>query len=115
MQRNSNTLKPLVYYLCKKSIVELIFRDLTGIEEKCYTLLQEAGFEDVEVKTEQFGSYICLSGTKGTREGSLEHPLCRPLGQPPEQLKQAKAEYLAEIEALVIDEGIWNDITIFLS
>ena len=41
--------------------VSLIFSDLTGTKEKCYTLLQEAGFEDVEVKTEQFGSYISLS------------------------------------------------------
>ena len=31
----------------------------------------------------------------------------------PEQLEQAKAEYLAELEALVTDKGIWNDITTF--
>ena len=31
----------------------------------------------------------------------------------PAQLEQAKAEYLAELEALVTDKGIWNDITTF--
>lgn len=94
--------------------VELVFSDLTGTEEKCYTLLGEAGFEDVKVKTEQFGSYISLSQVKGTWEGSLKNPLCRPLEQlEPEQLEQAKVDYLAELEALVIEKGIWNDITTF--
>lgn len=93
--------------------VSLIFSDLTGTEKKCYTLLQEAGFEDVEVKTEQFGSYISLSETKGVWEGSLKHPLCRPLGQLEPQLEQVKTECLAEIELLVTDKGLWNDITTF--
>ncbi|NEQ25977.1 MAG: methyltransferase domain-containing protein, partial [Microcoleus sp. SIO2G3] len=35
--------------------ISLMFNDLTGTEEKCCTLLWEAGFESVEVKTEQFG------------------------------------------------------------
>lgn len=60
--------------------VELIFSTLTGTEEKCYTLLQEAGFEDVEVKTEQFGSYISLSQTKGTWESSSSILCVVPLG-----------------------------------
>ena len=93
--------------------VELIFSDLTGTEDKSYTLLQEAGFEDVEVKTEQFGNYISLNQAKGTLEGSFKHPLCRPLLQLPEQLEQVYAECLAELEALVTDKGIWNDITTF--
>lgn len=98
----------------RKYGVELIFSDLTGTEEKCYTLLQEAGFEDVAVKTEQFGSYVNLSEAERTWEGSLKHPLCSPLLKlSPEQLEQAKAEYLAELEALVTDQGIWNDITTF--
>lgn len=94
--------------------VELVFSDLTGTEEKCYTLLREAGFENVEVKTEQFGSYISLSEVQGTWKGSFKHPLSRPIEQlSPEQLEQAKTEYLAELEALVTDKGIWNDITTF--
>ena len=87
---------------------------MTGDEEKCYSLLREAGFEDVKVETEQFGSYISLSEVKGTWDGSLKHPLCRPLLQlSPKQLEQAKAEYVASLEALVTEKGIWNDITTF--
>lgn len=94
--------------------VELVFSDLTGTEEKCYTLLQEAGFADVEVKTEQFGNYISLDEAKRTWDGSLKHPLSRSLNQlSPEQLEQAKTEYFAELETLVTDKGIWNDITTF--
>lgn len=105
--------------VAKRYGVELIFSDLTGTKEKCYTLLREAGFEDVEVKTEQFGSYISLSQAKGMGEGSFRnlrnpHPLSRPLLQlQPEQLEQLKAECLVELEALVTDKGVWNDITTF--
>jgi len=94
--------------------VSLIFSYLTGTEEKCYSLLQKAGFEDVKVKTEQYGSYISLSEAKKSWEGSLKFPLCRPLEQlSREQLQQAKADYFTELEALATDKGIWNDITTF--
>ena len=100
--------------VAKRYGISLIFNDLTGTEEKCYAVLQEAGFESVEVKTEQFGRYISLSEVKGSWEGSFKHPLCYQLMQlKPEQLEEAKAEYLAELEALVTDKGIWNDITTF--
>lgn len=96
--------------------VSLLFSDLTGTEEKCHTLLREAGFKDVEIKTEQFGSYISLSETKRTWEDSLKHPLCRPLKQlSSAQLEQAKAEYFVELEALVTAQGIWNDTSTFFA
>jgi ubiquinone/menaquinone biosynthesis C-methylase UbiE len=94
--------------------VELVMSNLTGTQEKCYTLLREAGFEDVEVKTEQFGNYISLSEAKGGWDGGFKHPINRPLRQlKPEQVERAKAEYEAELEALVTDKGIWNDTTTF--
>ncbi|MGB7442008.1 MAG: methyltransferase domain-containing protein [Coleofasciculaceae cyanobacterium] len=94
--------------------VSLVFSDLTGTEEKCHVLLQEAGFQDIEFKTEQFGKYASLNQIKWPWENILEYPLCRPLKQlSSQQLEQAKAEYEAELEALVTDKGIWNDITTF--
>lgn len=104
--------------VAQKYGVSLIFNDLTGTEEKCYTLLQQAGFDDVEVRTEQYGSYIDLSVAKKSWEGSLKHPLCSPLCRPlgqlsREELQQAKAEYFTQLEALETDKGIWNDITTF--
>jgi len=31
----------------------------------------------------------------------------------PETLAQLKAEYIAEVKALITDKGIWNDVTTF--
>ena len=31
----------------------------------------------------------------------------------PEKLQQCKVEYIAELQALATDKGIWNDITTF--
>jgi ubiquinone/menaquinone biosynthesis C-methylase UbiE len=94
--------------------VTLIMSDLTGTPQKCQALLQNAGFEDIEMKTEQFGGFIHLNEAQNAWEGSLKHPLCRSLAQlDSEQLAQAKADYLARLEALVTDKGIWNDITTF--
>ncbi|HAZ48666.1 MAG TPA: methyltransferase, partial [Cyanobacteria bacterium UBA11371] len=44
----------------KKYGVSLIYNDITGTAEKCHNLLQQAGFKDIEVKTEQYGNYISL-------------------------------------------------------
>lgn len=94
--------------------ISLVFSDLTGTEEKCHLLLKEAGFEDIEVKAEQFGKCVNLNQIKWQWEDILNFPLCRLLNQlSSEQLEQAKAEYEVELKALVTDKGIWNDITTF--
>jgi len=89
----------------------------TGTVEKCHRLLEQAGFEDVDVKIEQDGSYISLEKAKAMWPGS-SHPA--PGQYPPplstlssEQLAQAKVEFEAELEALQTEQGIWNDITTF--
>ena len=89
----------------------------TGTVEKCRSLLEQAGFEDVEIKIEQDGSYISLEKAKAMWAGS-SHPA--PGQYPPplstlstEQLAQAKAEFEVELEALQTEQGIWNDITTF--
>jgi ubiquinone/menaquinone biosynthesis C-methylase UbiE len=91
----------------------------TGTIEKCHNLLTDAGFEAIEIKSEQDGSYINLEQAKQMWAGS-EHPapgqFPNPLSQlSSEQLEQAKAEFEAELEALVTEQGIWNDITIFFT
>lgn len=86
----------------------------TGTAQKCSALLQEAGFEDVEVKTEQFGSYISMSQAQGQWESALKNPHCHSLRQLSlEQLEQLKIDCVTELEALVTDKGIWNNITTF--
>jgi hypothetical protein len=91
----------------------------TGTAQKCHDLLASAGFEEVEVKAEQYGGYISLdrakqmwTGTSHPTPGQFPNPLVQLSA---EQLEQARAEYNAQLEALVTDRGIWNDITIFFT
>lgn len=91
----------------------------TGTIEKCHDLLTAAGFEAIEIKPEQDGGYISLEQAKRMWAGS-EHPapgqFPNPLSQlSSEQLEQAKAEFEAKLEALVTEQGIWNDVTIFFT
>lgn len=100
--------------VAKRYGVELIFSESTGTEEKCCALLQAAGFEEIEVKVEQFGNYVTLTEAQGMWEGMLKFPLCRQVRElEPEKLEQVKAEYFAELEALETEKGIWNDILTF--
>ena len=87
----------------------------TGTVEKCRSLLEQAGFKDIEIKIQQDGSYISLEKAKAMWAGS-SHPA--PGQYPPplstlstEQLAQAKAEFENELESLQTERGIWNDIT----
>ena len=91
----------------------------TGTIEKCHDLLAAAGFKVIEIKPEQDGGYISLEQAKRMWAGS-EHPapgqFPNPLSQlSSEQLEQAKAKFEAELEALVTEQGIWNDLTIFFT
>jgi ubiquinone/menaquinone biosynthesis C-methylase UbiE len=103
--------------VAEKYGISLAFSKPTGTVEKCHHLLAEAGFEQIEVNAEQYGSYISLERAKRMWAGS-SHPapgqFPNPLGQlSSEQQEQAKAEFDAELEALVTEQGIWNDETTF--
>lgn len=88
--------------------------ELLGTSEKCRQLLQETGFVNIEIKQEQFGDYISLDDMESWWDRNLNNALGKPLLQlDPEKLEQCKAEYIAELEALATDKGIWNDITTF--
>ena len=77
--------------------------------EKCHKMLREAGFEDIKVITEQLGNYISNADTLWNI--NLNSACGNPLLQLSlEKLEQCKAEYIAELEALATDQGIWNDV-----
>jgi SAM-dependent methyltransferase len=90
-----------------------------GAVEQCQNLFTNAGFEAVEIKTEQHGSYTNLDKAKATWEGIVVHPSSTSLkifGNGLSQLSspelaQLKAEFDAELEALQTDRGIWDDLT----
>jgi ubiquinone/menaquinone biosynthesis C-methylase UbiE len=78
--------------------------------EQCQALLQEAGFRDIEVRTEQLGYY--LSDANAYWEDTVRWNGGRRdlLSQvPPDKLDQFRAEHLADVSALATDQGIWVD------
>jgi ubiquinone/menaquinone biosynthesis C-methylase UbiE len=98
--------------------VSLLFSKPTGTVEKCHNLLQQAGFVEIDIKTEQDGGYISLESAKGmwAGDGSAPAPGQHPnplLQLSSEQLTQARVEFDAELETLQTEQGVWNDITIF--
>ncbi|MBE9127683.1 MULTISPECIES: class I SAM-dependent methyltransferase [unclassified Coleofasciculus] len=106
---------PVIMKVCAKYGFELPnLHELLGSPEKCYTFLQEIGFKNIDIKTEQFGSYLSLDDAKNYWKGtwlcSNGHPL---LHLPNEQIEQLKAEFKAEVEKLATYQGIWHDITTF--
>lgn len=83
-----------------------------GTSEKYYNLLRQAGFRNIDVKTEQFGDY--LRNPESVWDANVNSAFGFQVFQlPPEKLAQRKAEYIAELEALATDQGIWNDIETF--
>ena len=85
-----------------------------GTPEKCHSLLQEAGFVNIEIKQKQFGDYISLSDMESWWDRNLNNALGKPLLQlDSEKVEQCKVEYMAGLEALATHKGIWNDITTF--
>lgn len=100
--------------VAKKYGINLIFNQPTGTVEKCYALLDDAGFEDIEVKTDQLGGNVSFKPDTEKWERTLKNPLSLPLKElSAEQLEQVKMDYFAELEGLVTDKGIWNDILTF--
>lgn len=106
---------PVIIKVCAKYGFSLPnLHEPLGNPEKCYTLLQEVGFQDIEIKTEQFGSYLSLDEAKNFWKGKWLHPNGHPLLQlSDEKIEQLKAEFRAEVERLATDKGVWHEITTF--
>ena len=103
--------------VAQKYGVSLAFSKPTGTIEKCHDLLKTAGFEAIEIKSEQDGSFISLKQAKRMWSGG-SHPAPGQFPNPMNQLssgqlEKLKAEFEAELAVLVTEQGIWNDVTIF--
>lgn len=85
---------------------------LAGVAS-CEALLGEAGFTDVNVQTEQLGYYRTPLERWQEIEASLEG---RPLAQfSEEERAQIEEEYLAELEPLKTEQGLWVDVATHFS
>jgi ubiquinone/menaquinone biosynthesis C-methylase UbiE len=98
--------------------VSLLLSKPTGTVEKCHDLLQQAGFDKIDIKTETDGNYIGLDQAKNMWSGNSSSPMP---GQHPnpvlklttEQLAQARVEFDEKLLSLQTEQGLWNDGTIF--
>jgi ubiquinone/menaquinone biosynthesis C-methylase UbiE len=101
-----------------KHDVSLLLNKPTGTVEKCRDLLQQTGYESIEIESVPDGNWIGLEKAKGmwAEPGSFPAPGQHPhpaLQLTAAQLGQAKIEFDAELDKLQTDRGIWDDGTIF--
>jgi ubiquinone/menaquinone biosynthesis C-methylase UbiE len=90
-----------------------------GSVEQCQNLFANAGFEAIEINTEQRGSYTNLDKAKATWEGIVVNPSATSLRVSGNnlsqllsaQLSQIKTEFDAELTSLQTEQGIWDDLT----
>jgi ubiquinone/menaquinone biosynthesis C-methylase UbiE len=81
---------------------------------ECRLLLSEAGFGEVEVRSEQLGYYLASpverwadieAGLEGTPLSSLD----------PDERSQIRAEHLEGLASLVPPRGIWVDVSVIFA
>jgi ubiquinone/menaquinone biosynthesis C-methylase UbiE len=90
-----------------------------GAIAQCEELFTNAGFEAIEIKTEQYGGYTSLDKAKAIWEEIIVNPSPISLKISDNglsqlsavQLAQVKVEFEAELEALQAEEGVWDDLT----
>ena len=88
-----------------------------GTQDRCRELLQAAGFDKIKIRTEQLGSYLSRSDVECHWNGDSNwiDPRGNPLaGLSSERLKEIRAAYNSEIDAVTTDQGFWYEITMFL-
>lgn len=87
--------------------------EILGTPQKCDRILQDAGFKDIQVVTEQLGFYF--KDAEAAWNANANSAFGYQVFQlPPETLAQLKAEYSAQFEALSSTEkGFWNDLTAY--
>ena len=87
----------------------------TGTPERCRQLLEEAGFQDIEVKAQQMGFYQSVEQAKKWNGGWF-HPTENPLlNLTSEQLNRLIASYVEDIEAKATDRGVWYENMTFFT
>jgi ubiquinone/menaquinone biosynthesis C-methylase UbiE len=108
----------LTQRVLEKYGISLLLSKPTGTVDKCHHLLQQAGFETINIKTEPDGNYISLEQAQSMWSGNPSSPIPGQYPHPllkltAEQLAQARIEFEVELQRLQTPQGIWNDATIF--
>jgi ubiquinone/menaquinone biosynthesis C-methylase UbiE len=90
-----------------------------GSISECVEFCKNVGLEEIEIHTEQHGSYTTLDRLQATWESIVVNPSILSLKDTtdrlsqltPAQLTSAQAEFTTELETLQTDCGIWDDLT----
>ncbi|MGH2412159.1 MAG: class I SAM-dependent methyltransferase, partial [Microcystaceae cyanobacterium] len=105
---------PVITQACAKFGVSLPnIHEPLGTPERCFNLMREVGFQEIKIKTNQFGQYMSLTEAQNFWQGCWLHPLnpLRKLSN--EQIGRITAEYSKEIEIVATDQGVWHENTTF--
>ncbi|BAZ13944.1 putative methyltransferase [Calothrix sp. NIES-4071] len=108
---------PLISSVCAKyGIFVSNINELTGTPEKCREILDEAGFVDIQIQSQQFGFYKTLEQAQQWN-GQVFHPKENPLLQVPlEELEKLKTQYKREIQNKATEQGVWyENLTYFIT
>ncbi|ALF52473.1 methyltransferase [Nostoc piscinale CENA21] len=109
----------VVQKIVEKYGISLHFSKPTSTAAKCHDLLKISGYDCIEIKSEQYISYVSLeqakqmwSGNEYLAPGQFPNPL---LQLSTEQIEAVKSEFELELSALETEKGIRNDITVFFT
>jgi ubiquinone/menaquinone biosynthesis C-methylase UbiE len=86
----------------------------TDTPENCRILLENAGFKDISITTEQLGFYI-LNLSDYWKEVSSGAARLRLDRLNPSDLEKFRMEHLSEVESLHTEQGIWIDVPVLFS
>jgi ubiquinone/menaquinone biosynthesis C-methylase UbiE len=108
----------LTQQILEKYGISLLLSKPTGTVDKCHHLLQQAGFETIDIKIEPDGNYISLEQAQSMWSGNPSSPIPGQYPHPllkltTAQLAQARIEFDAQLQRLQTPQGIWDDATIF--
>ncbi|BAY45515.1 putative methyltransferase [Scytonema sp. HK-05] len=108
---------PLIIAICAKYGISIVnINEQTGTPQNCQNMLKKAGFQDIEVKTQQLGFYRSLEQAREWNGGWFhprENPLLQVLSK---QMEELKAEYRQRIEAMTTEQGVWyENMTFFVT
>ena len=88
-----------------------------GSHERCRDLLKKAGFDTIDIETEELGSYLERDDPWWHWNGDANwiNPRGNPLAElSEERLGEIRAAYECEVDALATNQGYWHEITMFL-
>lgn len=105
---------PVIMQVCAKYNLDLpnLHKPL-GTPERCYSLMQEIGFEDIDINMQEFGSYLTLEDAQNYWQGKWLHLLNPLRNLSDEKIEQLKTEFRTQVTALATDQGVWDEYNAF--